>query len=395
MFFDRKVNQMINVVLLHEGALPTVEETYRSFQYLVKNYGISLTKIDTVHEKTLNLDAIDVIVCVRGHSPMIYGILKVAARHNKKIYFLLDDALKDLPKGSFWYPERKKWLMKCLSTSDGLLASNQLIADEYKRYIKGKQVIVINTAIDPLSIQKPRKIDENVRVVMAASEWHTENFERYIKPIIPQLMERFKGKIDLYFIGLHPNLEHNVHIHYVPSMSMSDYVEYMSSNKFDVGIGVLSPNYFTERKYFNKFIEYTRYGICGVYTKCMPFELVVKDEINGFFTQNTPKAWLDALCKAIENTEMRRNCIANAQEYLKEKHNEKYLFAKLVAECPELISYKSVMQCKKYLFELIHWRVRQLIFRICERTYLTFSSLSHFGVKTTIAKIKRKLRGSQ
>lgn len=386
---------MTNIVLLHEGELPTLEETYRTFQYLVKNYDVSLTKINSYDFTNEQMRNTDVIVCVRGHSPFTYFILEEAHRLGKKNYFLLDDDLKDMPKGSFWFPERVKWLLKCIGLCDGLFTSNQLIGDEYKEFLRREIVIPIHTAVDPLTIQKPRADDGVVRIIMAASEWHTVNFIRYVKKACVNLAKEYGEKICFYFVGLHPDMEEIEGISkvfYVPPMDMGKYVTYMTDNKFDIGIAVLNPDHFNERKYFNKFIEYTRYGISGVYSECMPFQLVVKDGVNGIFTKNTEEAWFTAIKRLVDNPSLRKSCIENALEYLSTKHSEEYLFTKLVHDCPDLVKYVSEQKGSINKLKHGYWKIRHCVFRVCESVYLTFSSLSHFGIGETVYKIKRKLK---
>ena len=385
---------MVNIVLLHEGELPTLEEVYRSFQYLVKNYDVSLKKINSNHFSNKYMRETDVLICVRGHSPITYSVLKEASRLQKKICYFLDDDLKDMPRGSFWFPARGKWLIKCIGVCDTLMTTNRLIADEYKEYLKAGQTVLINATVIPETIQKPRSQDDTTKIVMAASEWHTQNFNRYVKDACIKISEEYRTKVEFYFIGIHPDMTKigsTSKIEYVPSMNMETYVNYMTKNKYDIGIGVLKPNHFTERKYFNKFIEYTRYGICGIYSKCMPFELVVLDGINGIYTENTVAGWYRALKKLIDEPSLRRKCIENAQEYLRTKHNEKYIFTRLISECPWLVNFKAGRAGNMSNYHIL-WKVRQIIFRITERIYLTLLSLSLFGLPVTIKKIKRKIK---
>ncbi len=386
---------MTNILLIHEGEMPTLEETYKSFQYLVNNYEVSLSKINSNDFSDENMNSTDVIICVRGHSPITFFILSEAQRLGKKIFYLLDDDLKDMPKGSFWFPTRRKWLLKCIGLCDGLFTTNLLIGEEYKSYLNKEKVIIANTAVDPKTIQSKRNNEETIRIVMAASEWHTINFIKYVKQACVKLAKLYKNNIEFYFVGLNPpmkEIDGFSKVNYVPSMNMQNYVEYMIGNKFDIGIAVLNPNHFNERKYFNKFIEYTRYGICGVYSKCMPFELVVKDGENGLFAENSEESWFTAIKKLIDEPELRKSCIENAQEYLRTKHLEEYLFSKMVKDCPDLIHFKSVSAGEMNKLKLIMWKIKHGIFRICESIYLTCSSVSHFGIGVTVEKIKRKIR---
>ncbi len=393
-FMNMRKSVMTNILLLHEGEQPTLEEIYRSFQYLVRTRDVSVEKVNASRCNKNVLQKADVIICVRGQSPISYAILKIAAKSKIKIFYYLDDDLKDMPKGSFWYPERKKWLLKCIGLCEGLMTPNPLIADEYMDYLNCRRAIVINTAVKPEAIQKSRKLGANVKIVMAASEWHTVNFEKYVKPAYIQLEKKYHNQLEFWFVGLHPDMREITDqqmVHYVPSMNLEAYVLFMTENKFDIGIAVLNPDHFNERKYYNKFIEYTRYGICGIYSKCMPYELVIQDRSNGFFTNNTSEEWYTTLCDAIDYADLRQQCINNAQEYLRTNHKEEYIFEQLIADCPELVTYSINNETSFTISKVLPWKFRQLIFRTCETIFLTFSSLSHFGIGITIQKMKRKI----
>lgn len=385
---------MTRIVLLHEGEQPTLEEMYICFQYLVENYDVSLKKMNSNDMTSKIMKETDVIICVRGHSPISYYVLSEARRLGKKVFFMLDDDLKNMPKGAFWFPRRKKWLLKCLGQCEGLITPNRLIGEDYKEYLCCERIIPIDTVVDSRSMKLPRKNSNVTKIVMAASEWHTFNFESIVKKACIRLAEKYKEGIEFCFIGLRPELreaETYSKVEYVPSMNMEDYVKYMKDNWFDIGIAVLRPDHFSERKYFNKFIEYTRYGICGVYTECMPYQLVVKDGVNGIFTSNTAEDWYVAIEKVIDNPRFRLQCVENAQEYLKINHSEEEIFSKIIGECPELIDFCTKEGYEMNYMRVVFGKVHQLLFRVAESVYLTFSSLSHFGIKTTVYKIKRKL----
>lgn len=198
-----------------------------------------------------------------------------------------------------------------------------------------------------------------------------------------------------HFVGLHPDMSEVTGLSkvvYVPSMNMENYIRHMEKNRYDIGIAVLNPDHFNERKYFNKFIEYTRYGICGIYSNCMPFQLVVKDKENGIFTNNSDDGWYEALKLLIDNPELKKKCILNAQNYLATQHSEEFLMNKLVTDCKELVCFSAPKDKGINMQERFLWKIRQIIFRCMESIYLTFSSLSHFGIKETLFRIKRKFK---
>ena len=386
---------MRKILVLHENEQPTLIDFYNELFRLGQIYGCDVTK-EFATKVTLNqIVDTDVIVTVRGESPMVYAILKFAKAIGKYTVYFLDDDLKDIPKKSFRYPGRKKWLLKSIRQCRVLYSPSQLIADEYREYMIEKRTAVKNTAVKPEDITQTLAVSNTIKLVYAASEWHVTNFDSYIKPILPKLFEIYERRLEIYLVGLHPEIdvgEFNSQIFYVESMPMEKYDKYMRANHFDIGLAPLVTNHFTERKYFNKYIEYTKFGICGIYSDVMPYRLVVKDGWNGYLSENTPESWLKSIRQVIDDGKALDYIIETAQEHLLTEHNEKSIFHKLATDIPELINYKASKIKAKWPTYMYFLKLRHALFRICEMIYLTVYSLSHFGFSKTIEKIKRKAR---
>lgn len=387
---------MPNMLLLHEGEQPTVMSIYHDWQtqrpwkpemHVSKQFATKLTA-----EQLQNADT---VMCVRGESPLTYLWLRYAKTMGKFLIYFLDDDLKDLPASSLRYLRRNKWLLKCISLCDVLLTPNQLIADEYRDFLESRRAVVSHTAVGEEAISRSYQDSDTVKLVYAASEGHIPNFNAFIKPILPQLFQKFGKQLELHLVGLHPEVDvgaFNSQIFYTPSMTLAAYNDFMKTHHFDIGLAPLVTNHFTQRKYFNKYIEYSKVGICGVYSRVMPFQLVVKDGWNGYYADNTPESWLETLTKAIENRAERERIIDTAQEHLRTCHSEEGIFSALMNEIPELLQTtdkSAVCSVSKTL--LFFYKLRHGIFRIAESIYLTGCSLSNLGLQTTIAKIKRKL----
>ena len=124
----------------------------------------------------------------------------------------------------------------------------------------------------------------------------------------------------------------------------------------------------------------------------MPFQLVVKDKENGIFTKNSDEGWYEAFKLLIENPELKETCIFAAQNYLATQHSEEFLMNKLIKDCRELVYFTAPKDKGINMQERFLWEIRQAIFRCMESVYLTFSSLSHFGIKETLFRIKRKVK---
>lgn len=385
---------MSNVLLLHEGEQPTLMGTFMVLSRFFNKYGGAVRKQFVFKITESDLDWADLIVCVRGDSPVVYSVLRYAKAIGKKVIYFLDDDMKDIPKGSFRYTKRTKWLLNCIRECSIIWSPNQLIVEEYLEFVNEHRGVVAHTAVKGEEIVLVPSDSDIIKIVYAASESHTANFNKNIAPILPELFAEYGDRIELFLIGLHPQIDlgrYNSRLHYIDGMALEEYYKFMRKHHYDIGLAPLVTTHFTERKYFNKYIEYSKTGICGIYSDVMPFQLVVKDGYNGYMTENSSAAWLKTIKKAIDSKEERETIVKMAQEHLRKEHCEDVIFAKLAKDLPELIEYRAPDIKSKWPTYVRLYRVKQLWFHIMEMFYLTFFSLTHFGISTTIEKIKRKI----
>lgn len=389
---------MSNILMIHDREQPTLLILYAIMCKYAEKHGCKVKRQYANRLNTQEFNWADVIICVRGESPATYAALRCARENGIYSIYYLDDDLKDIPKGSFRYPGRRKWLLNSIKQCSLFFTSSQLLADEYKEYVQEHRTAVLNTAVPDGDITRCPNDGEVIKIVYAAYEGHISNFDEYIRPILPQLFAKYGKGIELYFVGLNPNVdagEYNSQIHYVPGMPLHRYHEYMQSRRFDIGLAPLVTNHFTERKYFNKYIEYAKFGICGIYSNVMPYRLAVKDGWNGYFSENTPESWLKAIMRAIDDINGRERIIDTAQQHLRDEHNEDKIFERLSADIPELISYKARKMINRLPAYIYYYKLRYIWFRFCELMYQTIYSLTHFGLDKTLEKMKRKVKRAQ
>lgn len=390
---------MVNVLMLHEAEQATLMGMYLGWKKSEAKYGeMQVAKQFSTKVTREEIAWADVILCVRGESPMTEAVLRYARQQGKFLIFFLDDDLKDLPKGSFRFPERKKWLLRCIRLCHMLQTPNQLIAEEYAEFIEDGRTAVSHTSVTEDEISTTPVEPGVVKLVYAASRGHIPNFNAFIKPILPRLFEKYGKSIELHLIGLDPKVdvgEFNSQIHYVPGMSLEAYNQFMKEHHYDVGLSPLVTNHFTERKYFNKYIEYSKVGICGVYSRVMPYMLAVKDGWNGFYADNDPESWYETLCRVIEDGEARARVVATAQEHLRTEHGEERLYQKQLQAIPELAKdYSGANRdCPDTWPGYMRvYRLRHRLFRCRESAYLFVLSMKQSGLSSTVARIKSKLR---
>lgn len=390
---------MSNILLIHESEQPTLLDLFRALSRFAYIYDCNVKKQNSLKIKLDEFNWADIIICVRGESPATYALLKEANKYNKFLIYFLDDDLKDLPRKSYRFPLRRKWLLRCIKECSMLLTPNKLIGEEYYCYVKQNRFVVINTAVNSAEVIEQVNDNENViKIVYAASQWHVSDFDAYIKPILYNLFEKYKSKICLYFIGVHPELdipEYKDQIKFIDSMPLEKYNLYMASNHFDIGLAPLISNHFSERKYFNKYIEYAKVGICGIYSNVMPYRLIIKDGWNGLYASETPNDWFESIERAIEDNKLRREIITNSQSQLRTDFNENTIFEKLINDIPELLTMEKCLRSKKFTISLSVIRLRHRFFRLFEIIYLTCYLLKNQGIKITLKKIRSKARGNK
>lgn len=378
--------------MLYEQTNPTVVIMGNVLEDFYRRFGGNIKIVNVLEVTESDIDNVDVMISVRGETPLMLGCLEYAKAQGKKRIFILDDDLKDIPKDMIRYPKRKKWLMKCIKTCELLLTSNQLIADEYRKYLGEKRTAIINTSVDERELNDIfYEKKDIIKIVYAAGENHVVYFEKYIRPIMGALYDKYGKTLEFYFIGVNPcftDEKYRKQVHCIAGMPFEQYTEYMKTTRFDIGLAPLDSNHFTARKYFNKFIEYAKDGICGIYSDCMPYQLVVKDCDNGYMAENNPGDWYRAINRAIENHEERIKCIENSQIHLREYHDGKKICEKLAKDIPELLNYENdVLNASAK----IKYRFRHRLFKLFESMYLTMFSIKCYGILYTINRVKRKI----
>ena len=85
-------------------------------------------------------------------------------------------------------------------------------------------------------------------------------------------------------------------------------------------------------KYFNKYIEYGRFGIIGIYSDVLPYSGKIIDGVNGILVKNTREAWFSALDKLIQDQLNGGNYCDFLRERILEDISEHYSVDKCAGE---------------------------------------------------------------
>lgn len=373
---------MSKLLFVFERDMPTVSIMRNMFNGL-KNYpAIQSDFMYLTDVKPKDIDVHDIIIFIRPDNKYSYEIAKQARISGHLVVTFCDDDLLNLPKTSPTIPWRKAGLIKTLGESDVIWSSSRYILNNYRDYTAGKRTAMVDTIVqsDELADISIGHSGEDVRIVYAAAPSHAQLFERYISPIIPDLVDEFGDKIDFTFVGVHPEVT-GIKCNYYSGMPLVEYREFMKSKHFDIGVAPLLNDDFSKCKYFNKFLEYTTHGIVGIYTETEPYSYVVEDHVNGFLVENTPECWYRVLADAISHKALRYKCVENAIEYLNRNHTESACMDKVLSDIPEMLYKKRYFEkCRQFWGYKFIYR----IIRSFDLAYLTIFYLKSAGAKNVL-----------
>lgn len=383
---------MSKILFVFEADMPTVSITRDIFIHLAGNENIIP---DFAYLTDVNADTIDnyyVIIFIRPANILSWRIAENARNAGHLVVTLCDDDLLNLPKTIPAIPWRKRGLTKTLENSHVIWSSSWYILDKYRPYTYGGRSVHTDTIVrdDELTgIDISHKDNRTVKIVYAAGTRHEELFYKYVRPIVPKLVDEYGDNISFTFVGVHPDMG-NIKCEYVSGMPLIDYRRYMRANSFDIGLAPLNNDDFSKCKYFNKFIEYTMHGIVGIYSNVEPYTYVIKDGENGFLADNTPESWLNAIRKAINEKMLRQECVENAIDYLRQYHSEDAIINRLKSELPEITGTGEIYgRCRRFWGQ----KVLYYLSRPLDWMYLTGFYLRHNGMKDVLGRAYSRILG--
>lgn len=345
-----------------------------------------------ISEKVLN--NAKCILFFRSRSVLDYEIAKLCKRLNKTIYLFIDDDFLGLEddygvyKSGIW-SGRKKALIKMLPLVDAIISPNNLLSIKYANYAGIDRRVRIDTAVDEDSLSLDCYPDKS-RIVLYINDGSLDMFNKYLKPALLKIGEDYPDFFQIDLLSLKPDCSDikGVKINFIPHMTYPQFRKYMRETPFFLGIAPLDDNGFNRYKYFNKYIEYTRAGILGIYSDCPLYRQVVRDHINGLLVDNSPDSWVTAIEYCINHEEEHHKYLKEAQKIISSQFNKDYICKRLIADLPEILEDKEGKKAVKFditVIKSIHY-----ISRFIERTYLLHKYWKVGGINTVINALKQR-----
>lgn len=292
----------------------------------------------------------DVVLLVRGADTYMKRIAKASHDAGRcVILYLDDDLLSLLDEQSKYY----KALRYCVDTCDVFWSSNPHILDLYMPMAKRARGVEA-VAIEPWNMSditiRKNKEESKIGILFAGSASHIPLLQKSVFPAL-RIIQQNNNNLSFYFVGCKENDLVGILSNVVTRdwfVNSDEYRKYVNSIDVHIGLAYVENTRFGKCKFYNKFLEYTKLGIVGVYSDCDPYRSIVCHGKNGFLAQNTIDGWVDAINLAISNQDLREKCLHEAQDILRTQFSTETVINLLCDKIPEVVQFKSCKNPVKY-----------------------------------------------
>lgn len=276
------------------------------------------------------------------------AIIYHAQKHKKKFILDIDDNYLDIPESNLIYDEFKKtkhkraFLSTIISFADAVTVSTEPLKNRIQSHIKelhgiDKPVFVIPNMndINDWNYPKAELPTDRITIGYSGSNSHQDDI-RMVMPAIAKIMNENK-KVHLEFVGaigknkvqetlrgfgLTDNALDRIGL--LPATAtFKEYPQYLSQQKWHIGICPLVDTAFTRSKSHIKWMEYSMYKIPTIASRVYPYFMelcgrqTIDDGETGYLCK--PHEWYDTLQDVISNYDKRKIVGENAFNFIKDE----------------------------------------------------------------------------
>lgn len=339
---------MINILLLYWRDIPSVVLCGRvQFTWLAKQEKIAFRESETFKVTSSLLLWADIVVFVRGDRYMEANLAKQLRRAGKYLIYVLDDDLLNIPdylECSEYYlrPKSREYIRETMSACQCFMSPSQRLIKKYGPQFE-RTVLIEEPALS--TIPPVHNKYGPVKIGFAGSVDRTEDLENILAGALETLICKFGDQISVEFFGAKPAIANKLGLTYIPYQdSYKDYRKVMNSLNWNIGLAPMPDTEFHSCKHYNKFVEYSSFGIVSICSDLPPYSDIVRSWENGVLCANDTQSWVDAISRLIEDNELRERisgvCLKQADTELSVSAAAEMVLSGL----PELSSYKAESQ---------------------------------------------------
>lgn len=313
-------------MLIYTALIPSVYLCgYVQLQYLYE-HGFILLR--TKHFSNIRKEDIfwsDIVFFIRNDSAQDVWLAKQCHRAGKYLIYVLDDDLLNVPPyitSASYYRKAsvQNQIREIMYLSDCFVSPSAILLDKY-----GGQFSHAFSIIEPATMQVQKKkpqIDGKVHIGFAGSVDRGKDVEDILSGAIEKVLQKYSGQINIEVFGPETELSKRLGLKtYAYRDSYSDYQMLMKHLNWDIGLAPMPDTPFHRCKHFNKLVEYSGFGIVGVYSDVIPYSTSIENGVTGLLCENTEQAWANAISCLIEHDTLRRTMQSNCLRLAKETYS--------------------------------------------------------------------------
>lgn len=153
-------------------------------------------------------------------------------------------------------------------------------------------------------------------VVFAATRSHLQDLNHFAPVLSQFLRTRPDARLTTFLNGHAPRqlkrLSNAIHL---PMMDWTDYRVFVAQNRFHAAIAPALDTPFNRARSISRLHDHAAFGAAGIYSRQKPFAGIVTDGQSGLLLPNEPGAWLETLCKLVDDRGSTR-CLAEGGQVL-------------------------------------------------------------------------------
>lgn len=306
----------MKVLLISWNLIPSVMLCgLNQLEYLGKNGLLEYRFKETKKTKKADIEWADIIILVRCHSSLALGIAKKGAKANKRIIYVLDDDLLNVPDyimvSSVFGNREKKNILSMIRCSDIFLSPSNELIKKYGGLAKKA------FKIEEPTQQYVKKHVQNgiIQIGFAGSIDRSQDVKELLADTLKMISEKYGERVSITFFGA--KVDGFAHIPY--KNSYEEYCETMKELNWDIGLAPMPMTEFHKCKHYNKLIEYSSYGIAGIYSNTIPYSNIIENKVNGILCDNTTMSWFKAICTLVDDKLLRMSISENVCELVSER----------------------------------------------------------------------------
>lgn len=353
---------MTHLLMIYDMPEPTnIDSREKILKFCEKN-GIGFKAKATSEVNAEDIRCCDLVWSVRIQSKLGAYIIEQAKRNRCIIIAMYDDdflAIKDyMVRRYFSY----KAIIRILQLADYVMSCNDALGEKMLHISNNAKYIRTDTTVSLNEIHAPTIESPDIwKVVYYVNDGTTEVFESILNPVIENMSSEFIERLELNLIGVKPRVsraDEMYHVNYIEKCSLEEFRTILRNGNFTFGIAPLDVSEFSRAKYINKFFEFSRAGIPCIYSNVEPYNLKIIDGFDGVLAENNIRGWLLAIDR-MRDTELRRTCVINAQNELKEIYTEDAFDKKMLEGIKEFSGYESMhTNCRvEFWMAKVKWRM--------------------------------------